>query len=122
MSEVPDLLRKLDILLDAMFMAHTTIYDFHVELVDANRATLTSRGLLAESAEIVLQKTGAATASARRLAAQWHEQSVLDPTAAEQTAFELESEITRAESLLRGLLARETEIAAKLRVLASNDG
>jgi hypothetical protein len=105
-----------------MFMAHTTIYDFHVELVDANRATLTSRGLLAESAEIVLQKTGAATASARRLAAQWHEQSVLDPTAAEQTAFELESEITRAESLLRGLLARETEIAAKLRVLASNDG
>jgi hypothetical protein len=47
---------------------------------------------------------------------------VLDPKAAEQTILELEGEITRAQSLLRGLLARETAIAAELQALASHDG
>lgn len=119
MSEVPDPLRQLNVLLEGMFMAHETIYDRHVDLVRDDRATSISQALLAESAEIVLQKTGAATATARRLAAQWHEQSVLDLQAAEETAIELETELADAESVLRELLARETAIDAELRALAA---
>jgi hypothetical protein len=89
------------------------------DLVRDDRATPISQALLAESAEIVLQKTGAATATARRLAAQWHEQSVLDPQAAEETAVELETELANAESVLRELLARETAIDAELRARAA---
>ena len=85
----------------------------------ADRATPRSQALLAESAEIVLRKAGAATASARRLAARWHEQSVLDPQAAEKTARELETELADAESVLRELLAREAAIDTELRALAA---
>jgi len=118
-SEVPDPLRRLTVLLEALAFAHETIYDRHLDLVRDDRATPMSRSLLAESAEIVLQKTAAATAAARRLAAQWHEQSVLDPQAAEKTAVELETELADVESLLRELLARETAIDAELRALAA---
>jgi hypothetical protein len=120
-SEVPDPLQPLSVLLEALAFAHETIYDRHLDLIRDGRATPTSRGLLAESAEIVLQKTGAATASARRLAAQWHEQSVLDPQAADQTAVELETELADVESVLRELLARETAIDAQLRTLAAEE-
>jgi hypothetical protein len=58
-----------------------------------------SRGLLAESAQIVLQNTGEATASARALAKQWHEQSVLDPRAAEHTALKLKTELAHAQGV-----------------------
>jgi hypothetical protein len=116
-SEVPDPLQRLNILNEAVFMTHETSYDLHLDLVHGDHATATSQDLLAESAEIVLQRAPAATATARRLAAQWHEQSVLDPRAAQQTALEMEQEIDRAESVLRGLLSRETAIVAELRAL-----
>lgn len=119
MSEVPGPLRRLNVLLEALAFAHETIYDLHSELVRADRATLISRGLLAESAQIVLQNTGEASASARALARQWHEQSVLDPRAAEHTALKLETELAHAQSILRELLARESAIAAELRALAA---
>lgn len=120
MSEVPDPLRRLNVLLEAMFMAHETSYDLHSGLVRTDRATAISQGLLAESARIVLQSAPAASATARRLAADWHEQSILDPKAAEQTALRLETELANAEPLLRELLARETAIAAELRALAAD--
>lgn len=55
----------------------------------------------------------------RSLTKQWHEQSVLDPRAAEHTALKLETELAHAQSILRELLARESAIAAELRVLAA---
>ncbi|MGD0454583.1 MAG: hypothetical protein ABSB69_13385 [Solirubrobacteraceae bacterium] len=88
----------------------------------ADRATATSQRLLTESARIVLQSAPAASATARRLAAEWHEQSVLDPKTAEQTALELETELAQAESVLRELLARETAIVAELKALAADSG
>jgi hypothetical protein len=57
--------------------------------------------LLAESADIVLRKARNASASARVLASQWHEQSVLDPPGAEATALKLDEELSRAEPVLR---------------------
>jgi hypothetical protein len=50
----------------------------------------------------------------------WHEQSVLDPDVAEETAVKLEKELAHAESLLRELLARETEIASELKALTTD--
>lgn len=117
MSVIPDPLRPLSVLLEALFIAHTTIYDLHLELVDADHTTPKSQELLAESAQIALYKTQEATADVRRLATQWHEQSVLDPQAAEKTAVELETGLAHAESVLRELLARETATAAELRAL-----
>lgn len=103
-----------------MFIAHETIYDLHSELVRTDRATPTSQELLAASARTVLQKAPDASATARRLAGQWHEQSVLDPDVAEETAVKLETELARAESLLRELLDRETEIASELTALTTD--
>lgn len=105
-----------------MFMAHEASYDLHLGLVRGDRVTAISQGLLAESARIVLQSAPAASATARRLAAEWHEQSVLDPQAAEQTALKLGTEIGNAEPVLRELLARATAIAAELRALAADGG
>ena len=119
MSEVPEPLRRLNVVLEAMFIAHETIYGLHRGLVSADQATARSRSLLAESARIVLQSAPEASAPARALASQWHEQSVLAPETAEQTALELETELAHAESLLRELLDRESAIAAELRALAA---
>lgn len=119
MSEVPEALRRLDVLLEAMFIAHEAIYDIHRALVSADRASPMSRSLLAESAQAVLQRASEASASSRGLASRWHEQSVLDPQAAEQTAVEFEGELARVEPFLRELLARESAIAAELRALAT---
>lgn len=121
MSEVPDPLRPLSVLLGALALAHETIYDLHRRLATSDRATPISRSLLAESAGIVLQKAGEASGSARALASQWHEQSALDPQAAQQTALQLEKEVADAEPILRELLARETAIAAELRALVAEE-
>jgi hypothetical protein len=117
-SEVPDPLRRLNVLLEALFIAHTTIYDLHRRVLSVERATPTSQRLLAESAQIVLQRTPEATAAVRRLAGQWHEQSVLNPEAADRTAAKLEEQLVDVEAVLRDLLDRESAIAADLRALA----
>jgi hypothetical protein len=121
-SEVPDPLRRLHVLFEAIRIAHETIYDLHRRLVNADRATPLSQGLLAESARIVLRSAPDASAGSHRLAATWHEQSVLDPDAAEDTALKLDTELAHAESVLRELLARESAIAAELRALATERG
>jgi hypothetical protein len=118
-SEIPEPLQQLNVMLEAMFIAHETIYDLHRGLVNTDQATTRSRSLLAESARIVLQSAPDTSASARALASQWHEQSVLDPETAEETALELETEFAHADPLLRELLARESAIAAELRALAA---
>ena len=120
-SEVPEALRRLNVLLEATFVAHETIYDLYSDLVQVDRATPTTQSLLAESARIVLHSAPAASAASRRLANQWHEQSLLDPDAAENTALELETELAHAEPVLRALLDRETAIAAQLKALTAEE-
>jgi hypothetical protein len=78
--------------------------------------------LHAESTHKVLQSAPDASAAVRRFAAQWHEQSVLDPKAAEETAQELKDGAARAESVPRELLVRETAIATKLKTLVAGTG
>jgi len=120
-SEVPDPLRRLNVLLEALFIAHATIYDLHRRVVSAERATPTSQRLLAESAQIVLQSTPEASAAVRRLASQWHEQSVLNPEVADLTAVKLEEQLVDVEVVLRDLLDRERAIAADLRARAGEE-
>jgi hypothetical protein len=67
------------------------------------------------------QSTPEATAAVRRLAGQWHEQSVLNPDAADRTAVKLEEQLVGVEVVLRDLLDRESAIAANLRALAGEE-
>jgi hypothetical protein len=69
-SEVPEPLRRLNVVLEAMFIAHETIYGLHHGLVSADQATARSQSLLAESARIVLQSAPEASAPARGAEAQ----------------------------------------------------
>jgi hypothetical protein len=118
-SAVPEPLQRLNVLLDALAIAHVTIYDLRTRLVSEGSATPRSEVLLAESVHIVLNEAPKASAAARRLASLWHEQSVLDPEAAGRTALALDEELTRTESALRVLLSRERAIAVELRALAA---
>lgn len=119
MSAVPEPLQRLNVLLEALAIAHVTIYDLRARLVREGAATPRCEVLLAESARIVLNEAPEASAAARRLASLWHEQSVLDPEAAGRTASALDEELARTESALRELLSRETAIAAELSALAA---
>jgi hypothetical protein len=120
-SEVPDPLGRLRVVLEALAIAHETIYDLHRALVSAERATPASAELLTESARLVMQDAPKASAAAWGLASRWHEQTVLDPDAAERTAIALDEEVGRAELALRMLLGRVSAIAAELRALAADD-
>jgi hypothetical protein len=116
-SEVPEPLLRLEALIAAQRIAHETIYEFQHALADVNRATSRSADLLAESTRITLRDAFVVASTMRQLASRWHEQSVLDPDAAETTAATLEDEFARIEPQLRGFLSRQREIAAELRAL-----
>ena len=117
-SEAPEALRQLDILLEAMFIAHEAIYDLHRALVSTDRATPTSRTLLAESAQTALQKTPEASAPARA------RQPVARAIDARSTDSGADRTGARDRARPRGAFAARTArpgsaIAAKLRALAA---
>jgi len=115
MSEVPAALSRLDEIERTSFIAHETIYELRSVLVGRHLATPMTDALLAESARITLDEIPAITASLRRLGTRWHEQRVLAPETADETAADLDRELARIQSSVQGWLDRQAAIGAELR-------
>jgi hypothetical protein len=116
-SDRPEQLRRLDTLQGAADLAHQAIFDMHRELLGRDRAQAESTRLLAESARIATARLPQLTAQARRLGAKWDEEWVLDPPAVAGTARKIVAELAVVEPEISSLLARQREIAARLREL-----
>ena len=87
----------------------------HRELVTRGAAGREVGTLLAESAEITLERLPALSEQARRFVRRWTEEVVLDPDSARRSLAALNRELARIEpELVRGL-ERQREIACRLR-------
>lgn len=117
MPNAPTPSSRVDEALRASFIAHEAIFDMHRELVADGRHSDTAAEFLAESAEITLGRLPRITASTRELSDRLGEQSVLDPSAANETLAQLEAEVDRIEPELAVGLDRLREIASRLREL-----
>jgi hypothetical protein len=115
MPERPSAIKRLDSLLSAAMIAHEAIFEMRRELIATDRATPEQARLLEESARIVTVGLPSVSASARQLAAQWSEQSLLDSESAAKTLDELEAELRDIEPSVLSLLDRQREIATQLR-------
>ncbi len=102
-----------------MTIAHETVYVLQRTLVTAGRDTPRSADLLAESSRITLRDAAVVTATVRPLIGRSHEESVLDPASAAQTALAIDAEFARVEGELRRLLSRQREIVAELCAIAA---
>lgn len=114
MPERPSEIATLDLLAEAIRLAHEAVYDVHRQLAGGEAAGR-SQALVNESARIVLELVPQLAGDAWRLVARWSEEAVLDPERAEGTAGLLAAEVERIEPELRALLARQVEIARELR-------
>lgn len=114
MTYTPEPLARLDLLLSAARLAHEVIFDLQNELTARGAAGEATSALLRESAAIALEELPAVLAEARRLAARWQEQSVLDPDEAGRTVNALQAELDRAEPRLQALRGRQRRIARDL--------
>jgi hypothetical protein len=114
MPERPQEIATLELLLEAIRVAHEAVYDLHRRLA-AGEAAGRSQELVNESARIVLELAPKLAGDAWRLVARWSDESVLDPEQAEGTADLLAAEVRRIEPELRALLARQVEIVRELR-------
>jgi hypothetical protein len=117
MSERPEELERLDTILGAVGIAHQTIYGMHRELIENEPGQTESPRLVAQSAEITIDRLPRLIAPITRLGARWHEQSLLAPGASEHTALEIAAQMATLEPEIASLLARQREIAARLRDL-----
>jgi hypothetical protein len=114
MPERPEEIATLELLLEAIRVAHEAVYDLHRRLA-AGEAAGRSQELVKESARIVLELAPQLAGDAWRLFTRWSEESALDPERAESTAELLAAEVRSIDPELRALLARQTEIARELR-------
>jgi hypothetical protein len=117
MPERAPAITRLDSLLGAATIAHEAIFELHRRLLARERGGNESVELVAESAQIATVRLPALGVPLRRLATRWDEESVLDPHAAASTAQEIAARLAAVESEMRSLLARQSEIAARLRAL-----
>lgn len=115
MPERPPAISQLNSLLGAATIAHEAIFEMRRDLIARDRGNPEQAQLLAESARIANVELPDLSADARRLAAEWREQSLLDGEAAEKTLVALESELAHIEPAADSLLNRQREIAARLR-------
>ncbi|HXV05597.1 MAG TPA: hypothetical protein VFP23_06805 [Solirubrobacterales bacterium] len=115
MPDRPAAITRLSTLLAEATIAHGAIFDLHRRLLVRGRTGTDSAGLLAESARIATMRLPALAAPLGRLATRWDEESLLDPQAADSTAREIAARLAAVEPEMRSLLARQSEIAAKLR-------
>src|SRR5438093_9800847 len=75
-----------------------TIFGYQRQLAARGAADDHVRQLVFDSAQIVFGELTALTRTARQLAGRWIDESVLDPTAAEQTLRSLDAELRRVEA------------------------
>jgi len=115
MAQRPESIKRLDSIFSASLIAHEAIFEMHRELVADQPSDRTIVDLLGESAQITVSRLPTAAAEARRLAARWDEQSVLEPDSADARLRDLEAELDRVVPELNALLDRQREIAFRLR-------
>jgi hypothetical protein len=116
-SESPAPLQRLNSLLAEATIAHEAIFELHRRLLVRERGGSESTELVAESARIATVRLPALAVPLRGLDTRWQEESVLDPHAADLTAREAAAGLAAVEPEMRSLLARQSEIAARLRAL-----
>ncbi len=114
MSELPDPIQRLNRHFAVATLTHEYVADRCRELVEIHADDESSRGLLSESAAVVLGQMPRLTARLRRLAHEWGEHDLLDPQRAEQTVAQLAATLEQIEPKLSDLHARQSEIAAEL--------
>ena len=117
MSAHPEQLERLDAMLGTATLAHETIFRLRRRLLGRESAMTETSQLLAESATIATVRLPGLAVPLRRLGARWDEESLLDPAAASRTAQEIETRFAAVEAEFEMLLARQREIAARLRSL-----
>lgn len=115
MEDRPEPLFRLDLVFEAARIAHETAFGLHRRLVALGADDEDTRRLLGESARIALDELRILTVRARRLAAQWDEQSLLAREQADRTLRAVRTELERIEPDLERLRARQQEIARELR-------
>lgn len=115
MAERPGPLGQLDRYFAAATIAHEYIADLHRELTSLHHDSERTRELLRESAAMVLSRMPELTRELRRLALEWGEQRLLDPSQAERTLSAIETGLAEVEPELSTLRTRQDEIAAELR-------
>jgi hypothetical protein len=116
-SESPAALQRLDSMLAEATIAHEAIFELHRRLLVRERGGNESAELVAESARIATVRLPALAVPLRGLLTRWPEESVLDQYAAASTAREAAAQLAAVEPEMRSLLARQSEIAARLRAL-----
>jgi hypothetical protein len=114
-SERPAPVAALDLLFEAARIAHEASFELHRRLVSLEADDDHTRSLLHESARLALDELPAVTGQARRLADRWHEESLLDPDAADQRLQDLRAELDRLRPDLDRIRDRQREIALELR-------
>lgn len=115
MPERPPAIAHLNSLLGAVTIAHEAIFEMRRELISRDLGNPEQARLLAESARIVTTELPGLSAAARRLAAKWRDQILLDSEETKETLAELESELARIEPDIDSLLNRQQTIATQLR-------
>ena len=115
MSDRPVAITRLNFLLAEATIAHEAIFDLHRRLLVRGLAGTDSAELVAESAQIATVRLPGLAVPLRGLATRWDEENLLDPQAADSTAQEIAAQLAAVEPEMRSLLARQSEIAAKLR-------
>jgi hypothetical protein len=113
----PAELRRLDALLASAMIAHEAIFDMSRVLREQGSIDVEVEGLLGESARIVTMELPDVTSTVHRLADQWSEQSLLEPSAAATTMREIEREMERVRPDIEQRLVRQRQIAGRLRDL-----
>ncbi len=115
MVDRPRPLRHLDRYFAAATIAHEYIADLHRQLSALHQDSEQTRGLLRESAAVVVSRMPELTREVRRLELEWGEQELLDPPQADRTLQTIEAGFIEVEPALAALRERQDEIAAQLR-------
>jgi hypothetical protein len=113
----PAELRRLDALMASAMIAHEAIFDMSRELRAQGSMSAETEALLRESARIVTNVLPNMTATARRLASRWGERDLFEPSAVAATLREIETEMELISPEIEQLLARQRQIAGRLRDL-----
>lgn len=115
MVERPASLAQLDRFFAAATIAHEYIADLHRELVTLGQDSERTWELLNDSASVALSQIPELTIELRRLAIEWSDQQLLDPSRAEETLALIKVELNEIEPQLSASRERQNEIAAELR-------
>jgi hypothetical protein len=114
MSERPEQLQRLDVILGAASFAHETIFELRRALLVRGVEDDEPTELLAESARIATLELPELLAPLQRLSSRWGDEILLAPDAAARTVEEIAAALVAVEPEVKRLLGRESAITARL--------